>query len=916
MINKHILRQLETIPELTEKNVQIIACAGSGKTEFIAHRIAYMIAAGKAAPEKTVAFTFTERAGRELKERIQEKAAILTGTTQAAAAVFAGTIHGWCFEFLKTCLPEFSLYDILDEAARLALLGSVSRKIGLHDLERLLTRRGMVSAFPTSKRGRLYSEFARSIDIIREEGLDPRQVSRMVPFEKAFRDYKKVLKERHLLDFSGILRQTADILSKTRNPAVFSDRLPAHLTVDEYQDINTVQEEIIRALNAFGAGLCAVGDDDQSIYQWRGADVRNILNFRQRYRDVYTHTLPVNYRSTDQIVSLAQSCIEHNRGARLPKEMRASSAQGEEGDRYAVIFNEQAKETEFIAGKIRELAGVAWQDPDGGARPLSFRDIGMLFRSVHGQARPYLRALQRAGIPYVLRERDSFWELPVIKAVFMLFSFLGEFAGEAVNKEWRVPDEAAVFETAHTAFPDLKEPEFTKGLIELKTGINGVYGISLQHILSRAMELFSVNRLDPSDKARAIWDDLACFSRIIAAFELPRFYPTDRALNEFCWYIVNHRGQILKGLRDERDDRGADAVQIMTLHAAKGLSFPAVFMPCCVERQVPDEEWNFLKADSFDSARYSEDTKDERRLFYVGMTRSRKFLFITSCEQDEQSIRVPSRFLNELDDAHCIRTDSPDPTERPCLAGGTRPGKPETAGLEWPAVAEYMECGLKYYFRYELGFRSPVAGPMGYVRGLEHILGGLGEKVMQKGKVPGSEAVRQAVEQKMFLRYASRKQKAMLQQTAEQRIARYLEVLHKQKVPLQSDANHFCLPLENGMLTGRYEEAVDAETGGRFIPLVTFGNETDTPKDRDLEGGLFALASGTGDAPAESIHAITVTRRTCRVKRKKIKPRDLRRVKTMVEKAVQGIRAEQFTAGPCKRRICRTCDWRHFCPNG
>jgi DNA helicase-2/ATP-dependent DNA helicase PcrA len=441
-----------------------------------------------------------------------------------------------------------------------------------------------------------------------------------------------------------------------------------------------------------------------------------------------------------------------------------------------------------------------------------------------------------------------------------------------------------------------------------------VYGISLQHILNETAILLGFKLLDPFAGNRENWDTLACFSRIIGAFETPRYHPTDQALNDFCWYTVNHRSQILKGLRDEQDTDIPDAVQVMTMHAAKGLDFAAVFMPCCVEWKFPEEEWTFLEADSFDSKRYCSSIADERRLFYVGMTRSRKFLFITSCEEDEMGSKAPSRFLHELDDTFCIKTDMPDPTKRTRITDRLPASVQEEKSLEWPAVAEYMDCGLKYFFRYKLGFRSPVAAPMGYIRGLEHILNEPGTAAICEGKRIDTEAIQKAVDQKLFLRYASKKQKGMLQQTAAQTIKHYLEAVKKHKVPLQFTDRQFCLLLGTGTLTGNHPEALDEKTGTAFIPLITFGNEIDLSTDRDIEGGLFAIASGKNNAQSENIHDIIVTRRSCRVKVKKIKERYKQKVKTRIEQAMQGIKAEQFNTGPCKRKACRTCDWQIFCP--
>ena len=223
MINQNIINDLRIQTALTKENLQIIACAGSGKTEFISHRIAYIVAEKIARPENIVAFTFTEKAAEELKFRIRSKIRGLIGHQPDIGDIYVGTIHSFCYELLKEFVPEYRAFDVLDESKRFSFI-------------------------------------------------------------------------------SSILQKDKNILSEVQKRFTY-------ITVDEYQDVNLIQERPIKLLAGKENNICVVGDDDQSVYQWRGSTVDNIINFKERYPKVFTHHLPTNFRSTDGIIFAGSSEI-------------------------------------------------------------------------------------------------------------------------------------------------------------------------------------------------------------------------------------------------------------------------------------------------------------------------------------------------------------------------------------------------------------------------------------------------------------------------------------------------------------------------------------------------------------------------------------------------------------------------------
>lgn len=312
----------EENPRLLKGNLQVIACAGAGKTEFVSKRIAYLISKGIAKSDNIVAFTFTERAAEELKFRIRQRIRELIGHQPDVGDMYVGTIHSFCFKLLQEFIPKYRVYDVLDEGKRYAFVSSTKRDLNfnvlLPELENLVKK-----PYGMTTESWVLNTFLRGVDIVREEMLKADDVSESNSFLEAFKTYEKILEKKRFLDFSSMmsiavreLKNDEELLAEVRNRYIY-------ITVDEYQDVNPIQEELIRLLAGDNGNLCVVGDDDQSIYQWRGSSTENIIKFTKRYKNVYTYPLPKNYRSTKLIVDCANNIITNNNPKRLPKTMES-----------------------------------------------------------------------------------------------------------------------------------------------------------------------------------------------------------------------------------------------------------------------------------------------------------------------------------------------------------------------------------------------------------------------------------------------------------------------------------------------------------------------------------------------------------------------------------------------------------------
>ena len=382
--------------EHREGHLQLIACAGSGKTEVVARRVAKLLdpsASPRFGPASVGAFTFTDKAAAELKQRIVDRVREAHGDMSGLADMFVGTIHGFCLDLLKAEVPEFMKYEVLNEVQQALLIDRNSRQSGLTST--LDLNGGALKRYQDTSR------YLEALSVLREAHLDD-EVLRGTSIVTGLRSYRDLLRDKRYLDYSSILEEAVRAIGADAPlPARLGERIK-HVIVDEYQDVNPIQEALIRVLAQVGANICVVGDDDQTIYQWRGSDVGNILKFSERYGEVDEVRLQENFRSSRGIVETAHEFISQNT-LRLDKAMLPTDTQPyEPGDLVALAIDTPEEEAEFIAQTISLLRGVAFTDPDGTERGLANSDFAILLRSVRANGEPITTALQNAGIPYVV----------------------------------------------------------------------------------------------------------------------------------------------------------------------------------------------------------------------------------------------------------------------------------------------------------------------------------------------------------------------------------------------------------------------------------------------------------------------------------------------------------------------------------
>jgi DNA helicase-2/ATP-dependent DNA helicase PcrA len=632
--------------------ILILAGAGSGKTRVLTQRIAYQLAEGMAAPERMLAVTFTNKAAKEMRERV----AVALG--EDARFPWVSTFHSACARILRqeaAALGYDRNFTIIDESDVLATIRRVLEEAQLAE-----------SPPPELVRAR--------IDQAKNEALYPEQLadrateSRDRVVAQIYQLYTTRLREMNALDFNDLLLQTYRLFDT--NPEILArwQARAEHLLVDEYQDTNHVQYLLVRALSAASGNLCVVGDEDQSIYRWRGADIRNILDFERDFPAAQIFKLEQNYRSTKTILAAAGAVIENNR-ERKPKRLWTENADGELVTYYTGLT--ERDEADYVAREIGKLTS------EGGLRPA---DIVVFYR-VNAQSRVLEEALVRRRVPYYIVGGLRFYDQREIKD---LVAYLRVIANppDALSLERMigVPPRGIGAKTFE-AMSDIAQREGIStfeamGRLETESRIAlriakqaGLVYAWMRDLMGRVDSLTVRALLDEvivhsgfSGYLEAMVDGTARRQNVAELLAAASTFDAERGpggLAEFLERValVNDSDQItVQGGR----------VALMTLHTSKGLEYPVVFI-------TGMEEGLFPHMRSGDDAH---EIEEERRLCYVGMTRAQRLLYATNAFSRElygnRQDTTPSRFLKEVDPA-LFRRIAPEAGPQPTLRQPTQP---------------------------------------------------------------------------------------------------------------------------------------------------------------------------------------------------------------------------------------------------
>jgi DNA helicase-2/ATP-dependent DNA helicase PcrA len=773
--------QHEAIAEV-DRNLQIIACAGSGKTQVVSARVVEILKTKKAegiGPANIVAFTFTDKAASELKDRIHTLCLEEFGSELGLAEMYVGTTHGYCLNLLQSApLYSFLKYGVLTEVQQRLLIDRYSARSGLTTVP--LLHGGKLERWKDST---LYQTL---ISILGEGVVDAHLVPAAV--QDAVQMYEELRDSLKYLDYTTMIASAvAEIQTNEGLRARLSQGL-RFLVVDEYQDINPLQEELIRQIHRLGANVCVVGDDDQTIYQWRGSDIGHILRFAQDYPDVHDVTLNENFRSSEGIIKAARAIAE-SLSERLPKQMESVAAQPyARGDVLALHFGSPQEEAAWIATKISSMIGLPCQDhPDRQPRGLSPSDFAILLRSVRNDGDPILAALDGAGLRYVVVGMNGLFTAPEIVAMRAAFYHLGDFQGPGgsvsdhdLARHLRNSRLALTEDQIHSGLALLAE---RKARIGQKTDA----ALYLQRVFLDFLEALAV-REEAIDAAtgqpgtgEVAFCNLGKFSQVISDYEQIHFHSSPASLYPaFAAFLCYQApGYYPEGWQDAGYSR-PDAVQVMTVHQAKGMQWPAVFVPCLRANRFPSRRqggrsvWHIIPESAVVNAdRYKGTEDDERRLFYVALTRAERYLYCTWAPiQANRQQRTVSPFFTQFTRSEWVLTADPGVPASEHLE--PRPRREEvTLPLSFSELKYYFECPYLFKLRFLYGFDTPISRALGYGKSLHDMLAEIHAEAI-KGNVASSEDVPRLVNEHLHLPFASADVEEHLRVEATHALERYL----------------------------------------------------------------------------------------------------------------------------------------------
>ncbi len=620
----------------TDGPLLILAGAGSGKTRVITHRIAYLVNKKGVHPSAIFAVTFTNKATEEMKKRITS----LIGP--GGNSVFIKTFHAASVYILRRygepvgVLPSFTVYDTSDQA-------SIVRDI-LLDM-----RLDPKKIRPESIVSKI-SEVKDRAELI--DGIDPGLLFRKnlpYDFKEIYDRYHEGLTKANALDFNDLLIKTVRLLRSHPETLQKLQRQWSHFMIDEYQDTNFAQYLIAKHLAAASRNICVVGDDDQSIYSWRGADIRNILDFEKDYGDANVITLETNYRSTRPILDAASSVIRNN------LKRKEKDLVSDRGDGEPVVWcraNNEYGEAEYVVSTI-----ISLKHREG----ISNGDFAIFYRT-NAQSRVFEDRLRKENIPYRVVGGMKFYERKEVKDVLAYMKFIANPMDQVslkriINTPARGIGKVTIDKIRATAAKE-NLPEWVvirddhlgdkppKGLIEFKTAMiaamdlaREIPGLRLSDFAGRLLELSGyVKALEDEDTSdsRSRLENISELINGIYDYETSL---SDAGLDQFLQDISLYTSE-------ENPDGGAETsgglVTLMTVHNAKGLEFPVVFLTGMEEDIFPHK----LSSDT------EEGLEEERRLCYVGITRGMERVYLTSADLrrtfNEVYQKEPSRFIFEI----------------------------------------------------------------------------------------------------------------------------------------------------------------------------------------------------------------------------------------------------------------------------
>ncbi len=890
-------------------HLRIIACPGAGKTETVSRRVAELVGKGEK-PSEIVAVTFTEKAASELKLRIRRILKAEYPKKSDFGDMYVGTIDSFCLQMLKQVCPEYKSFEVLDANRRTAFVDRWYHEIGLRDLQ------------GGSGKWRTIRKFCSSVDIMITEKVDVSKVSNKV-FAGCYERYLEKIRDERFFDFASTISTLLEVMKQDEVRRYVREHV-RHVVFDEYQDVNGLQEDLLEALSEGAVSVCVVGDDDQNIFQWRGSSIHHIRAFDKKYSGygVTTKKLEVNYRATGGLINVASRLIRNNT-IRIPKMMDANTGRRnhfESGDIVHRHFDTDTEEFDFIVSTINGLHHATFSDRDGRERRLSYADMAIIVRT-NGDAASVAGYLAEHDIPYVADSGTSVFGSDIVvlalDCIFYAFGHNGYNIDDVPDPEDLVRRYGmAVAKGDVEAFAiNLEHVRQRAAAISAGGSRDYLGGLGLQEFYHHILNIMGAEagRLSEMDLY-----GLAVLSRVIGDYEYVYRSLRAREVAGLKWFVRmfadSNYGDTLHA-----DPGLADAVRIMTIWKAKGLEFPAVFMPSFEERRRPYPQGIFVDNHLYDSARYGGDEEDDRRACYVAVTRSQKYLFITGSARHEVGQTrtkpyAPRRFAAEMDgdefsDTVKIRLPSASASIPPVHVG--------TIPSSFSELSLYERCPYDYRLRHDIGFNAGVPPAFGYGTNIHNILNKIHSDYIRNGHIPTGGEIAGMFDKMFYMRFAPGTQSENMRKAGIRVVENYVKVHGTDFERILETEKRFEFTLGDALISGSIDLLKRLDGNGRVGSLEIIDFKTDKGADYQLDHReqvrfyAYAVRAALGYLPKKATIHYLDTERTEDVD---IGSADLEGTRRGIIEKVNMIKERSFKPTPDESK-CRGCDFKTICPH-
>lgn len=864
-----------------KRYIRIVAGAGSGKTETLTRRIVFLLLCKDVAPDKIVAFTFTEKAAKSMKSRIYERVRFIDkNKAKKLKDLFVSTIHSFCLKLLRENYG-YENYSVIDENQETAFILRHGRDIGIED-----------SGYIRKCRTFLYSQ-----DIVYNELIDEKLLKITSPeFYNLFTEYNKLLEKNKILNFGRIIYLATKHIRE--DPAPLNNI--EYLIVDEYQDINRSQEFLIKKIGE-KASVFIVGDPRQTIYQWRGSDESCFREFSNIFRGCQELKLKENRRSGFRIVELANKFADAFETAKYPHLKATRNFAGHVFLKECLTPEDEA---EWITAQIRKLVGK---------RLCKYSDIAILLRSVRSSSPPFIQEFRENKIPFIIGGKVGLFRRDEINVISLIFSYL------APEASWRYENNRLegdkLLDQAFILWREIiGDFNVSKAYIfikDLKDKLDSIR-VNLIELYYEILDVLGYKKLNPSDNLDStVMANLGRFSNIIIDYESSmrrggKKYSAEYLLRGFQLYIKYYaRYAYEENISDSLP--GVDAVSILTIHQAKGLEWPVVFIPCVVNRRFPSsmtgrERKTLIDSSLYETEKYAGRLEDERKLFYVAITRARDLLCISTFEKMGGKARQKSQLLVDIcSDLVNLEDRGLDNVKVFPLRQSE-----ELDSIPLDNILLYRTCPYLYRLRELWQYRQPLVLELDYGRCVHLCLQKIGEYIRKYGDI--TEAVNRVVDRYFFLPYTSEKINKNMKNGAKKDIENYIMKYMEDITQTDQTEYNIEIPISNILINGKIDALIRKES---YIELREYKISDEMTLYSDAEFQIKAYAVGLKNEGIDVKKASVLYLKGLKKLEFEIDDAQAKTTKREIADLVHKIKNQRFRGKPSQR--CGKCDYRNIC---